>query len=290
MVPIREAEPIGAIGAYWAATQTPAAETVELLQALANTTAVALENVRVYQELEERVHQRTTQLEEANRELDAFSYSVSHDLRAPLRHVSGFANLLKEQPLGGMDDQSRHYVDRITSSVDHMAQLIDALLAFARLGRRPLDTRPLDLWQLVREAVAEASREAGSRAIDWTVGDTHATVLGDPTLIRQALVNLLSNAVKYTRGRTPARIEIGTGPDERNQLAIFVRDNGAGFDPQYADRLFGVFQRLHASSEFEGTGIGLANVRRIIGRHGGRTWAEGVVNEGATFWFTLPRP
>ncbi len=290
MVPIREVDPIGAIGTYWAAPRDASAETIELLQALANSTAVAMENVRVYQELEQRVQQRTSQLEAANQELDAFSYSVSHDLRAPLRHIRGFAGLLQEDAASTLGDDGRGHLERITSAALRMSQLIDDLLAFARLGRAPLAKAPVALEDLIRDAQRDVMTDAGDRVIDWHI-DAAAVVFADAALLRQVLLNLLSNAVKYTRGRSPAQIEVRAQVDAAHgEVVVSVRDNGAGFDPRYADRLFGVFQRLHASDEFEGVGVGLANVRRIVHRHGGRTWAEGAPNQGATFWFTLPPP
>jgi signal transduction histidine kinase len=290
MVPIREADPIGAIGTYWATPQVASARTLELLQALANTTAVAMENVRVYQELEQRVQARTAELEAANRELDAFSYSVSHDLRAPLRHIAGYSTLLREHADASLDDESRQFLDSIRRSVDRMSHLIEVLLGFARLGRRPLETRPIDLIALIADAQREAVRDAEGRVIEWTLPNLAPPLSADPTLLKQAIVNLLSNAVKYSRGRTPARIDVAVTPDsDGDGVAVSVRDNGAGFDARYADKLFGMFQRLHAATEFEGNGVGLANVRRIVNRHGGRIWAEGAVDQGATFWFTLPR-
>jgi signal transduction histidine kinase len=291
MVPIREVDPIGAIGTYWATPRDASDQTIELLQALANSTAVAMENVRVYQELELRVQQRTAQLEAANQELDAFSYSVSHDLRAPLRHIRGFASLLQEDAASALGDVGRGHVERIMSAAARMSQLIDDLLAFARLGRAPLATQPVALEALVLEAQRDVMADAGDRLIDWHIDAEAIVVSADAALLRQVLLNLLSNAVKYTRGRSPAQIEVRAQIDAaRGEVVVAVRDNGAGFDPRYADRLFGVFQRLHSSDEFEGVGVGLANVRRIVHRHGGRTWAEGVKNQGATFWFTLPHP
>lgn len=291
MVPIRETDPLGAIGVYWASPHEASAATVALLQALANTTAVAMENVRVYQELERRVQERTAELEAANVELDAFAHSVSHDLRAPLRHLSGFARLLQEHTASDFDEDGRHYVKRIAAAAQRMTHLIDDLLAFARLGRTSLKKSPIDLREVVCDAQREVMMEAGERPIEWRLIDAEVIVPADAPLLRQVLLNLLSNAIKYTRNRAPARIEVGARYEPtREEVVVFVRDNGVGFDAAYANKLFGVFQRLHSEDEFEGTGIGLANVRRIIQRHGGRAWAEGAVNEGATFWFTLPRP
>ncbi len=288
MVPVRESDPIGAIGTYWATPQQATPRTVELLQALANTTAVAMENVRVYHELEDRVRQRTAELAAANEELGAFAHSVSHDLRAPLRHIGGYAALLREQSLAGLSSDAQRYVDRIVGSADQMSRLIEDMLAFAKLGRAPLHAAPVDLRSLVDEARDEVMREAGSRSIEWSLPSSSVVVPGDRPLLKQVLLNLLSNAVKYTRGRTPAAIAVALTLDNE-AVRVTVRDNGAGFDQRYADKLFQPFQRLHADSEFEGTGVGLATVRRIIARHGGEIRGSGAPNEGATFSFTLPR-
>jgi signal transduction histidine kinase len=237
--------------------------------------------------LERRVQERTADLDAANKELEAFSYSVSHDLRAPLRHVTGFANLLTTHAGSGLDDQGRRYLKTITDAAARMGTLIDDLLAFSRMGRASLTKRRVDLSALVRRAQEEASADLNGRRVAWTIGAL-PEVDADPALIMPALVNLLSNALKYSSTRDEARIEVGTIPSDRKEVVVFVRDNGVGFDMKYADKLFGVFQRLHRSEDFSGTGIGLANVRRIVQRHGGRTWAEGQVDRGATFYFSLP--
>ena len=287
MVPIREADPIGAIGTYWATAHEAATETVELLQALANTTAVALENVQVYEELEARVRQRTAELEAANRELNAFSYSISHDLRAPLRRIGSFAQLLLDSTdLGG---EHRRYVSRIAASAERMSNLTRDLLAFAQLARAPLKKQPVNLSDVIREARREVMLDAADRAIEWHTPNDAVIVPADGALLKQALINLLSNAVKYTRDRAVADITVDARNDDAaGEVVVSVADNGAGFDADHAHRLFGVFERLHSYSQFQGTGIGLANVRRIIDRHGGRTWAKGATGQGATFWFTLP--
>lgn len=246
-------------------------------------TLVAAQN-----ELEERVKQRTSELDAANQELEAFSYSVSHDLRAPLRHVVGFATLLAKDE-GGLllDSQNRRYLETLTAAAQRMGTLIDDLIAFSRTSRAPLDKQSVSLSSLVREAQAEIAAQASGRTIVWKVNDGLPQVNADPALLRLVLVNLLSNAVKYTGTREVAEIEVGTTADH-GEAVVFVRDNGVGFDMQYVHKLFGVFQRLHRQDEFEGTGIGLANVRRIINRHGGRTWAEAQLDRGATFYFSLP--
>lgn len=239
------------------------------------------------QELEQRVRDRTAQLEEANKELEAFAYSVSHDLRAPLRHIDGFLELLQQRVGNALDERSQHYMATISDAAKHMGQLIDNLLAFSRMGRNELSKKPVDLGDLVQEIIQELEPEIQDRIIHWHIADL-PTAIGDRAMLRLVLVNLLTNALKFTRGREPASIEVGYQSDEKETI-IFIRDNGVGFDMAYADKLFGVFQRLHRADEFEGTGIGLANVRRIINRHHGRAWAEGTLNQGATFFFSLPR-
>jgi light-regulated signal transduction histidine kinase (bacteriophytochrome)/HAMP domain-containing protein len=241
-------------------------------------------------ELEERVRARTAELEGANRELEAFSYSVSHDLRTPLRHIAGFVYLLR-QPSGGLGEQSREHLDTIAGAVRRMGSLIDALLAFSRIGRAEFRTEEVDLAALVDEARAELTADSKDREVVWTVGPL-PRVRGDRALLRQVIVNLLSNALKFTRPRPRAEIEVRAAPDQAGpgEAVFLVRDNGVGFDMAYADKLFGVFKRLHAPEAFEGTGIGLANVERIIRRHGGRVWAKSAVDAGATFFVALPRP
>ena len=241
-------------------------------------------------ELERRVQERTLQLDAVNKELEAFSYSVSHDLRAPLRHISGFSDLLVAHAADELDAKGRHYVETISASAREMGVLIADLLEFSRSGRMEVRSEEVDMMQALNDAAEPLRSEASDREIEWSIG-VLPHVDGDHALLRQVWANLLSNAIKFTRGRTPARIEIGVidGDDDHSETVFFVRDNGVGFDMQYADKLFGAFQRLHAASEFEGTGIGLANVRRYIGRLGGRVWAEAELDRGATFYFSLPR-
>jgi light-regulated signal transduction histidine kinase (bacteriophytochrome) len=237
------------------------------------------------QVLVDELRARTGQLEASNAELEAFSYSVSHDLRAPLRHIEGFTDLLRRD--GVAPEQQRSHLQRISEAAVRMGRLIDDLLTFSRMGRAELRRVPLPLEPLAQEVRAELQPETQGREVIWRVKEL-PEVQADPELLRLVLYNLLSNAVKYTRGREQAVIEVGTEPSEPNEVVVYVKDNGVGFDMQYVDKLFGVFQRLHHADEFEGVGIGLANVRRIINRHGGRTWAVSQPDQGATFYFSLP--
>ncbi len=237
--------------------------------------------------LEHKVRERTAQLEDAVRELEAFSYSVSHDLRAPLRHIGGFVELLSKRAAPVLDADSLRYVGIISESVQRMDKLISELLSFSRMSRQELLRSRFNLSESVGQCIRELDSEVQNRHVTWKLASLPDAV-GDQTLLRQVLANLLSNAVKFTRLREEACIEVGSQPDGEGSTAYFVRDNGVGFDMKYVDKLFGVFQRLHGASQFEGTGIGLANVRRIINRHGGRVWAEGRPGEGAVFYFSLP--
>jgi signal transduction histidine kinase len=235
--------------------------------------------------LEQRVAERTTQLNAANEELEAFSYSVSHDLRAPLRHMSAFSQLLEEECSSGLNEEAKHYIERIQESAKRMGQLVDDLLKMAQVSRRSLNSASTDLNVLLKDVLAELQPEFEKRTIRWNIGEL-PWVNCDAGLMKQVFANLLSNAVKYSRRRETAIIEVGEKEIE-GQRTIFVRDNGAGFDQRYADKLFGVFQRLHRAEDFEGTGVGLATVQRIIKRHGGRIWAASEVEKGSTFFFTL---
>lgn len=227
------------------------------------------------------------QLQSANEELETFSYSVSHDLRAPLRHILWFVQLLQEEAGPALSPEALRCASRISGSAKRMADLIDDLLTFSRTGKLELKKTNIDLGQLVREVLGDFQVETSTRNIAWTVHPL-PEVRADRALLRMVLVNLMSNAIKFTGTRVAAKIEIGCVPNENAEAVFFIRDNGVGFHSEHSDKLFGVFQRLHSSNEFEGTGIGLANVQRIIKRHGGRTWAESVVNSGATFYFSIP--
>lgn len=243
---------------------------------------------RLNANLEQRVVERTAQLQASNEELEAFSYSVSHDLRAPLRCVKG---VVEEMQQAAAPKHSENDLDRLATihkSVDRMGNLIDDLLAFSHSGRMRLVKKSINLDELVRETLGDFQEETKARNINWTINPL-PTVQADRDLLRMVLVNLMSNAVKFTGARTEPKISIGCSASEESENVIFVKDNGAGFDPNYAHKLFGVFQRLHSADQFEGTGIGLANVQRIILRHGGRVWAESEVNAGATFYFSLPK-
>jgi predicted ATPase/signal transduction histidine kinase len=285
-----------------------ASEKLAVLELLAAQAAISLETARLYtdlrrenterqraegesrrlnRELEQRVLDRTAQLAAANTELEAFAYSVSHDLRAPLRHIDGFVGLLRKGSQAVLDAQSLHYLDTIEHAAHRMGALIDDLLDFSRMGRRELSRREVDLGEVVRDVLRELEPDTRGRDVRWQVGRL-PVVTGDRALLRVVFVNLISNALKFTRPRPRAEIQV-EGSLGEGEHVVSIRDNGVGFDPHYAGKLFGVFQRLHREEEFEGTGIGLASVRRIIHRHGGRTWAEGEPDRGAGFFFSLPQ-
>ncbi|MFZ5865277.1 MAG: ATP-binding protein [Thermodesulfobacteriota bacterium] len=265
-----------------------------LLQYIADRAAVAIANARLFEtvqrlnaELERRVAERTAQLQLANKELEAFSYSVSHDLRAPLRAIDGFSRFLLERYQDSVDGQGRDYLSRVRAATQRMGHLIDDLLQLSRLTRNEMTIGPVDLSAMVREIADELSQADPVRDVELIIEkDLHAQ--GDQRLLRVALENLLGNAWKFTSGKRSARIEFGA-TEQDGQVVYWVRDNGAGFDMAYVEKLFGAFQRLHSASDFPGTGIGLAIVQRVIRRHGGRVWAEGMETQGAAFYFTLPR-
>ncbi|BCA55381.1 putative Sensor histidine kinase [Nitrospira sp. KM1] len=234
------------------------------------------------------LQRRGEQLQAANKELEAFSYSVSHDLRAPLRHIDGYASLLSKAAGPSLNEKAQRYLQTISDSAKQMGQLIDDLLVFSRMGRQEMLRTTVNLNQLVKSVIHDLRLDLQAKTISWTIGSL-PDVPGDPAMLRQVYANLLSNAVKFTATRETPKIEIGAvAAAAPGEIELFVKDNGVGFDMQYVNKLFGVFQRLHRNDEFEGTGIGLANVRRIVHRHGGKTWAEGAIDQGATFRFSLP--
>lgn len=235
----------------------------------------------------DELHRRGELLEAANKELEAFSYSVSHDLRAPLRHIDGYAALLAKAATVSLDDKAKRYLHTISESATRMGQLIDDLLVFSRMGRQEMLRGTVNLNQLIASVLHDLRHDLQDRSISWTIAQL-PDVTGDAAMLRQVFMNLVANAIKFTGTRPQATIEIGSRENGREEAVLFVRDNGVGFDMRYANKLFGVFQRLHRADEFEGTGIGLANVRRIIHRHGGKTWAEGALGQGATFYVSLP--
>jgi two-component system, sensor histidine kinase and response regulator len=241
---------------------------------------------RLNRELELGLRQRTQELEIANRDLEAFSYSVSHDLRVPLRQIQGYCDIFLAEHAGSLALEGQRLLQHVWSGATRMSQMIEDLLAFARYSREPLTVRRVSMQALVSEIVTELRAAEPARHVELTIADL-PDCAGDATLLRQVLVNLLSNALKFTSARDPARIEVGHSPRE-GQVVYAVKDNGAGFDAKYAAKLFGVFQRLHSQEEFKGTGVGLSIVRRIIERHGGTVWAEGEPEHGATFFFSVP--
>jgi CheY-like chemotaxis protein len=259
----------------------------ELQQTLTMLQSAHEEIVELNCHLEARVEQRTAALEAVNEALEAFSSSVAHDLRAPLRHICSFAERLRETAGEQLNASCQDFIGRITGAAKRMDQLISDLLAFSRSGRTALAAAPVELETVLKEALERVQGEMSGRNIEWR-RTRLPMAYGDRALLRQVLINLLSNAIKYSRARNPAVIEIGHCAGRAHEVVVYVRDNGAGFDMGHARLLFGVFQRLHTDAEFEGTGIGLASAHQIIARHGGRMWAEAAVNQGATFYFSLP--
>jgi light-regulated signal transduction histidine kinase (bacteriophytochrome) len=242
---------------------------------------------RLNRELEHSLARQKAELEAANREIEAFSFSVSHDLRAPLRHIEGFVEILASAKAESLDEEAKHFLHIIADSTRRMSRLIEDLLTFSRTARAELHKTNLSLEPLVAAISRELTANAPAAKVEWVVGKL-PQVEADPALLRRVLLSLIGNALKFSGSRPAARIEIGASETDTEHI-VFVRDNGVGFDPRYAHKLFGVFQRLHRPEEFEGSGMGLANVRRIIHRHGGRTWAEGQPDQGATFYFSLPK-
>jgi signal transduction histidine kinase len=294
MVPIRTAEPIGAIGTYWAKHHRPTEEEVSLLQALANSTSIAMEAADVFANLEKRVEERTQELrrrsgelERLNEELEAFSYSVAHDLRSPLISIDGFSQLLLEQIEAPFDRSRRDYLERIVGSARRMHTLIDDFLSLSKIVRAPMQRTVVNLSAIAHEILERLREQSPKRHVD-TVIEEGVTAYGDAGLLRIALENLFGNAWKFTARKENARIEFGRGPASEGFQSYCVSDNGAGFDAARAKKLFTPFHRLHTQEEFAGTGIGLATVRRVVHRHGGEITAEAQVNQGARFCFTIP--
>ncbi len=288
MVPIGWTRPLEPSGIIGVSRHLASPHEIEILQALANTTAVALEDVALYSELERRVKERTLQLEQTNQEWEAFSYSVSHDLRAPLRHINGFAGALVEEYGQSLDETAQNYISRINAGAAEMARLIDDLLRLAKFTRAEMKNERIYLSAIAREISAKLRGADPGRNAELRIEDG-LQVSGDKGLLQAVMENLLSNAWKYSAKTEQTIIEFGKVPGPGDPV-YFVKDNGAGFDMNYASKLFVPFQRLHHASEFAGHGVGLATVRRIISRHGGRIWAEAAPGKGATFYFTLATP
>ncbi|MFY9514246.1 MAG: ATP-binding protein [Rubrivivax sp.] len=288
MVPIRAGHPIGAIGNYWALDREPTADEVALIQALADSTSLAFENVALVQGLEQRVQQRTAALEEANRELEAFTYSVSHDLRAPLRAVQGYSEMLAATVQPPLQGDAALFLQNVRQSAQRMGVLIDDLLSLSKVTRTELQQRPVQLGAMAREVLKVLQQSAPQRAVALQVDDT-PVAQGDAGLLRLALENLLGNAWKFSARRPDARISFDASVNAAGETVYRVADNGAGFDMAQAAPMFEPFRRLHSEAEFSGTGIGLAIVQRVVQRHGGRIWAEGRRGEGASFFFVLPQ-
>lgn len=287
MVPVRAEAPIAAIGNYWAKKRLPTANEISHIQALADATSVAMENVEVYAELERRVRDRTAQLEVINRELEAFSYSVSHDLRTPVGQAMGFAELLARDLGANATAKQQRFISNIIAAGRRTIGLIDDLLRLGQVSRAALKPSKIDIGELARSIVDDMQLSLAGRSIEWRLGND-IVVYADAGLVRSVLENLLSNAVKYSSKLPHAIIEVGCQEVTESEIVCFVRDDGAGFDSTQAQRLFTPFGRLHAATDFPGTGVGLATCQRIVHRHGGRIWAESSVGNGACFYFSFP--
>ncbi len=286
MVPIRTIDPIGAIGNYWAYQHEPSEDEITLLQALADITAVAIENVYVYKELEDRVKERTQQLEVVNKQLESFSYSVSHDLRSPLSSMTGLLEWLNESAADKLDEESKEITHLLGKCVNQMDNLIKDFLVFFMNDKKELEKFKIDMKALVEEIAKNQKSKYPNKNIFITMTDL-PSVSVDQSLIRQVWENLISNAVKYSFDRENVTVAIGFQRLDK-QIIYSVKDNGVGFDMAHYEKLFNAFQRLHNQSDFEGSGIGLSIVEKIINRHGGKIWADSIKNEGSVFYFSLP--
>jgi signal transduction histidine kinase/CheY-like chemotaxis protein len=293
VAPIRTSSPVGAIAVYWAQQHVASKEEIELLSALADSTSVAMEAVDLITNLEQRVaerteelHRRKTELEALNKELEAFSYSVAHDLRSPLITIDGFSRLLVESCADVISEEAQGYVVRITAATARMQSLINDLLALSKIVRAPMNQAPVDLSKMAGEIAASLAAGAPERNVEFICD--HLSARADPGMMRVMLENLLANAWKFTSKTAQARVEFGLIERNSHLTTFFVRDNGAGFDPRYCSNLFSPFHRLHSQDQFPGAGVGLATARRIINRHGGEIRADGEVNKGAVFYFSLP--
>ncbi len=286
MVPIRVAAPIGAIGNYWASHHQATEREVRLLQALADSTSIALENVSLVENLERLVEERTAGLRELNQDLESFNETVSHDLRGPLQQVLGNAELMLLSGAATLDPRHGQRLRDIAGAAERMGALIDDLLRLSRAARVPLERKPVDVTALARSVARELERTHPSHRVQWWIAD-RLEVAGDESLLKVAIENLLGNAWKFTARAQAPRIEVGRSEVEGAPV-LYVRDNGAGFDMARAQRLFAPFTRLHASTEFSGTGIGLSIVERVVRRHGGRIWADSAPGHGTTFYLSLP--
>lgn len=287
MVPIRSESPIGAIGNYWAEPHHITSEEVQLLQALADTTSVAMENASVYAELEQRVQERTAQLEEANQELEAFAYSLSHDLRTPIAVIKVSLELLKLKHADRLDEQGQSYLKHVSQAAQRVDRLIDDMLILHQVTQLEIKPETVDLGQIAQDIIEDFRRTEPERHVNVVIGENLVTC-GDPALLRAMLENLLSNAWKYTSKRSQAYIEVNSITQGNETQLFYIKDNGAGFDMNTSEKLFTPFQRMHSYTDFPGTGIGLASVQRIVSKHGGRIWVETAIDQGATFYFSLP--
>lgn len=286
MVPIRTESPIGAIGNYWATHHVATNEEIQLLQALADSTSIAMENVQIFGELEQRVKQRTLELESLNEELEAFSYSVSHDLRAPLQRITSFNDMLLIKYGNSLEPQGREYLQQIERATTDMNELIESLLMLSRATSNKMQISKVNLSILAGDIAQQLREQDLSRKVSFKITDD-LIVKGDSGLLNILLENLLSNAWKYTSYVKEAIIEFGCEDNQEGEKIFYVRDNGAGFDMKDADKLFEPFKRLHTDNEFKGFGIGLSTVSRVVERHGGKIWADAKVGQGATFYFSL---